>query len=91
MSRNNHIYRCRVCGFLHEEPPWGDDGKTPTFNICECCGTEFGYEDATPKAIQSARKNWLSNGAKWYLPEFRPSDWDLSEQLKNIPKDPDHR
>lgn len=50
---------CRVCGRRHEEPPWGADSRSPTFEICDRCGTEFGYEDATPDAAQAARERWL--------------------------------
>jgi hypothetical protein len=39
--------RCRVCGLDQQSPPWGVDGKSPTYAICDCCGVEFGYEDST--------------------------------------------
>lgn len=65
-------YLCRVCGVPQDEPPWGDDGNSPSFNICPCCGCEFGYEDATPKAIQIHREKWLSTGAKWQEPKQKP-------------------
>lgn len=25
---------------LGDYNPWGDDGKTPTYDICPCCGVE---------------------------------------------------
>ena len=32
---------CPVCGYpLSDYNPWGDDGKTPTYDICPCCGVE---------------------------------------------------
>ena len=34
---------CRVCGKVQDDPTWGEDGKTPTFDICDCCGVQFGY------------------------------------------------
>jgi hypothetical protein len=51
---------CRVCGRGQASPPWGDDGATPSFEICDRCGTEFGYEDATPLGVARKREEWLS-------------------------------
>lgn len=78
---------CRVCGIYLEESPWGKDGNNPTYEICTCCGVEFGNEDYTVESVRRYRKKWLGDGAKWFLPEFKPSDWDLNEQMKNIPKE----
>lgn len=39
----NSFY-CRVCGLYLGYQPWGEDGKTPSYEICPCCGVEFGYE-----------------------------------------------
>ncbi len=76
---NKHL--CRVCGYYQEDPPWGEDGKTPTFEICDCCGVEFGYEDAKTKAIFQFRKLWLAGGACWFKEFKKPAKWDLSAQL----------
>jgi hypothetical protein len=76
---------CRVCGLLQPEPPWGSGGKTPSFDICDCCGVEFGYEDATPAAVARYRAEWLGQGAPWFAPESRPKDWNVDEQLKSVP------
>jgi hypothetical protein len=84
-EKNKRIYPCRVCGLDQLEPQWGEDGKTPTFNICVCCGVEFGYEDATLAAIRAYREKWLSTGAAWQSPKHKPKDWNLEEQLENIP------
>lgn len=81
---NKENCRCRVCGLLQDQPPWGDDGLTPSFNICPCCGAEFGYHDATMKAIKTHRTKWLSTGAKWFVPNKKPNGWSLEKQLKQI-------
>jgi len=83
---NNEINKnlCRVCGLFHEDAPWGEDGRTPTFNICDCCGVEFGYEDATSKAATRFRELWLARGARWLKELKRPANWDLSAQLARI-------
>ena len=84
---NNYLeYLCRVCGWQQEEPPWGEDGKTPTFNICDCCGVEFGYEDAIPESIAKFRSKWLNNGTHWFNERKKPKDWDLLVQIARIDK-----
>jgi hypothetical protein len=82
---NDADYRCRVCGWLHAEPPWGLDGRTPLFEYCPCCGVEVGYQDATPVGARRFREQWLSKGAPWSEPEQRPADWNIDEQLKRAP------
>lgn len=87
--RNKYIimeinYRCRVCGLKQSDKPWGDDNKTPTFEICDCCGVEFGYEDSTPQGINNYRQKWIETGAKWMNPNEKPDDWNLEVQLAEI-------
>lgn len=83
---NKEIQYCRVCGLKYEEPPWGIDGKAPSFEICECCGVEFGYEDGTVTAVKRYREKWISSGAEWFKRKFKPRDWDLKQQLANVPQ-----
>ena len=81
-------FNCDVCGYSRlSQPPWGDDGKTPTYDICPCCGVEFGYEDCTQKSKDSFREKWLNNGAKWFDESKKPQNWDLEEQFRNITKE----
>ena len=80
-------YYCRVCGLEEEEePPWGEDGMSPTHDACVCCGVEHGYEDARLEGVRHYREQWLANGAKWHDPKFKPANWDLEEQLRHIPE-----
>lgn len=62
-------YVCRVCGCVLDAPPWGDDGSTASFDICPCCGVEFGYEATTLAGIGEFRREWLAGGAKWFSPK----------------------
>lgn len=68
---------CRVCGNVQLDPPWGEDNNSPSFDICDCCGVEFGYGDCTLKAIHASRKRWLENGANWKYPQNKPVEWSL--------------
>lgn len=76
---------CRVCGYKNSEPPWGEDDESPDWDICPCCGVETGYEDVILSTIRLYRERWLADGAKWLDRKEKPSDWDLAEQMKNIP------
>jgi hypothetical protein len=83
---HNDLFHCRVCGLRLEEPPWGEDGRTPLFDLCPCCGVEFGYQDASLKGVRAYRSRWLEQGAPWDMPKQRPADWNLDEQLAQIPQ-----
>ena len=77
---------CRVCGLRQpREPPWGSDGEDPTFGFCACCGTEFGYQDATVAGVLRQRQRWLDAGANWDEPSEKPDDWHREAQLAQIP------
>lgn len=76
---------CRVCGYRMDDPPWGSDGRTPTFEMCPCCGVEFGYQDHTAGSVRLYREGWMKSACKWDLERGRPKNWDLSQQLRQIP------
>lgn len=77
-------YICPVCGYPNlDEPPRDENGR-PSFDICDCCGIEFGYEDCTETNIIEFREKWIKSGAKWFCENEKPSNWDIKEQLRNI-------
>lgn len=78
---------CRVCGKIQDDPPWGEDGETPAFEICGCCGVDFGYQDCTLETVKKFREEWLKKGGKWIAPDEKPANWSLEEQMKKIPKE----
>lgn len=45
-------YNCRVCGLDQGFKPWGEDDQTPTFDLCNCCGVQFGYEDCNVEYVK---------------------------------------
>lgn len=79
--------RCRVCGWVLAEPPWGEDGRSPSYEICSCCGCEFGYEDCRASGILTYRKKWIDSGGVWFSPKDKPEGWSLEDQLKQIPEE----
>jgi hypothetical protein len=84
-GKNDEMF-CRICGLLQDEPPWGADGQYATFNICDCCGAEFGYEDTLLIAIRNHRSKWERDGYKWFCPKEKPENWDPHAQMTQIPK-----
>jgi len=58
---------CRICGLYIEDLPWGEDGNTPSYEICPCCGVEFGHEDYTILSAKEYRIKWLKDGADWLV------------------------
>lgn len=79
------MYICPICGYdkLTEEP-FDKDGN-PSYEICNCCGFEFGYDDGSEGVSPDIyRKEWIKQGVKWFNIKVKPNNWDLQEQLKNI-------
>lgn len=79
------MHHCLVCGAPTEDPPWGEDGRTPLFEICPSCGCEFGYEDSSVAGINRLRAAWLASGGKWREPKFKPADLEIEAQIALIP------
>ena len=80
-------YICPVCGYPElGELPYDSDGN-PSYEVCDCCGFEFGFDDdSNGISFQDYREKWIKEGSKWFSPDKKPAKWDLSEQLKNLEK-----
>ena len=80
----NGLNYCKICGFRYDGYyPWGLDNVTPTYDLCLCCGAEFGFDDCSPEDIQAYREKWINEGAKFHSLSQCPENWDAKEQLKN--------
>jgi len=92
-------HRCPVCGFpgLESNP----DSPNPLefyggFEICRCCGTEFGADvyvgvpGGTAKRIERLRRIWVGKGATWFSRYYcPPPGWEWKENLRAIGVDPE--
>lgn len=71
-------YLCPVCGYN------GMDERPENYAICDCCGTEFGYDDYK-LSHADLRQRWIANGMPWWSIDFpAPPDWSPVAQLHNI-------
>jgi len=76
---------CPVCGYDRlEEPP-------EDYNICPCCGTEFGYEDfavtedGRKRQWSRLRQRWIRRGMRWFSPVLASyPGWDPAQQLLRL-------
>jgi len=78
---------CPVCGLTLDKPAWG--GDLASFQICPCCGTQFGYEDSGPKSSRQERwrelrQRWIDGGMNWWSDNQPPEGWDAKEQLARV-------
>lgn len=67
-------HQCPVCGYAMPYAP-------EDYNICPCCGTEFGNDDS-PWTIQELRNRWVAAGAPWFF-RTSPVGWNPWAQLIN--------
>jgi len=80
----NSLHLCPVCGFegLHE--PAYDSQGCASFDICPCCGIQFGYDDASV-VHRALRAAWIAKGTQWVSRSRpRPAGWEPSEQLRRL-------
>ena len=74
---------CPICGFAGlKEPLEPDPQQWRTFEICPCCGWEFGYDN--PNRMADYRIQWIEGGGQWFSPDKRPQNWNMTQQLLNI-------
>lgn len=96
-------YICPVCGYTEltrrpyakmkvvapggAEPPYSTFLGEPSFEVCPCCGFEFGSDDEPGTghaglSFAEYRARWMADGAQWSDPSRKPADWDVHQQLK---------
>src|SRR5579862_3894938 len=65
--------RCPVCAYPDMPYP------PVNYNICPCCGTEFGNDDAFA-TVDDLRDQWVAHGANWFF-GAPPLGWNPWLQL----------
>jgi len=79
---------CPICGYDKLlEPPYDEFG-IGSYEICACCGFEFGYTDEDENfTFESYRKEWIDKGCLFSYRKDKPEIWSLEvafKQLKNL-------
>jgi len=67
------MFTCPVCYYAALQEPPRD------YNICECCGTEFGVDDEFCSYAE-LREKWIQAGAQWFF-RTPPVSWNPWVQL----------
>lgn len=67
-------------------PPYYYFMGEPSYEVCSCCGYEFGNDDepgtSEPTSFEEYLLQWIKNGCTWFAPNSKPDKWSLSEQLR---------
>ena len=75
---------CPVCGYPGlDEPPRDPVEGGASYEICPCCGFQFGFDDDDGDySYEQWRADWLEAGMPWRGVERAPRDWHPREQLR---------
>ena len=76
---SSNTFTCPVCRYdgLATPPYYQDAWGSPSWDICPCCGTHFGYHDAAAKSDatkralihERLRQRWIAGGMRWHALE----------------------
>jgi hypothetical protein len=66
-------------------PPYSQYFGEPSFEVCDCCGFEFGNDDepgtAQPQSFEEYLKEWIQDACIWFSADAKPASWSLHSQL----------
>jgi rubredoxin len=67
-------------------PPYRLVLGDPSYDVCICCGFEYGNDDdpgtAPGVSFEEYRANWISHGCQWFYESERPKEWRLEDQFR---------
>src|SRR5262249_43769086 len=69
------------------EPPYERYFGEASYEVCACCGFEFGNDDnpgtGAPTSFEEYLGEWIRSGRDWFDPATKPDGWRLAEQLES--------
>jgi hypothetical protein len=76
-------HSCPVCGWPELPKPPRHASGGASFELCPCCGFEFGYDDdAQGLTYAQARARWIADGMTWWsASRLAPPGWNAAQQL----------
>ncbi|MCW8987861.1 MAG: hypothetical protein OQK75_09365 [Gammaproteobacteria bacterium] len=78
-KKKMEISNCPVCGYGPLSEPYKSSQELRrSYDICSCCGCEYGYDDD-----ESFYNEWVNNGCNWFDKKEKPKEWVLESQIKN--------
>ena len=67
-------------------PPYELYFGEPSYEVCSCCGFEFGNDDnpgtSSPVSFEQYLNEWVLSGSEWFDPTKKPDGWHLGVQLQ---------
>ena len=71
------------------KPPYYHYFGWPSYDVCECCGFEFGNDDDPGPfrgdSFDEYFERWVADGCNWFQPKNRPPQWTIEQQLAGVP------
>ena len=66
-------------------PPYDTYFGDPSYEVCACCGFEFGNDDSDPPptSFEESLLRFVARNELWLDPKKKPLKWSLQEQLYN--------
>ena len=62
-------------------PPYCQHFGNPSYEVCACCGFEFGNDDdpgtRPPVSFSAYRAEWIADGAPWFDPSKKLTGWTV--------------
>jgi GMP synthase-like glutamine amidotransferase len=70
------------------KPPYSQYFGEPSYEVCPCCGFEFGNDDepemgVAGDSLEHSFERWYRKGCSWFDPNKEPSGWSVKKQLND--------
>jgi hypothetical protein len=70
------IEYCPVCGYGPFEQPYISANEIrQSYDICDCCGCEYGNDDN-----EAHYDEWIAKGCPWFNSCAKPKNWSVEKQ-----------
>ncbi|MCR8842726.1 hypothetical protein NQ117_03450 [Paenibacillus sp. SC116] len=78
-------FSCPICGYDGLREAAYDEDNSPSYQICGCCGVEYGVDDEEEGFnAEEYRNAWIKKGMPWYFSGYKPLNWDCNAQLRKV-------